>query len=241
MKFLKLLSVILVCGGFFKTSFAETLSTERLIFRTNCGDLVVALYPSVAPQHTAQIIKLANLGLYDNADIYRIEKGLFAQIENFDFHGTALTPDQLAAVKKLPAEFSSIHHRRGLLSMARYDDINSAETSFSFMLGDVPHLDNQYTVFGEVTDGLEVLAAIEKVPTDDKKAPLVPVRVLKVDVVKDSDLAQITLAKAHAPSSPVEAGKLYFLIFATTAFVGALGSAIIKIWREPTPAPAKKS
>jgi peptidyl-prolyl cis-trans isomerase B (cyclophilin B) len=69
-------------------------------------------------------------------------------------------------VRKLRGEFTPARHIRGILSMARGDDINSADTSFFIVLGPAPHLDNKYTIFGKVIDGFEVLEQIEKVPRD---------------------------------------------------------------------------
>lgn len=142
---------------------APKLADERIRLRTSMGDIVLALYPEVAPKHVAQILRLVKLGVYDGMHFHRVEPGFVAQLSGHHDRETPLTPGQAAAVTRIPAEFSSIRHRRGILSMARFDDPDSAETSFSILLGPAPHLDGKYTVFGHVESGLDVVAAIERV------------------------------------------------------------------------------
>jgi len=144
-------------------SDAPRLADERILLRTSTGDLVLALYPEVAPKHVAQILRLVRLGVYDGMHFHRVEPGFVAQLSGHHDRTAPLTPVQSAAIAKIPGEFSAIRHRRGILSMARFDDPDSAETSFSILLGPAPHLDGKYTVFGHVESGLDVLAAIERV------------------------------------------------------------------------------
>src|SRR3954471_20014708 len=129
------------------------LSSQKIIVHTNFGNMTFGLFPDVAPQHVEQIVRLAKAGGYDGARIFRIEPGFVAQIENFNSREIPLPKDLQATIRKLPAEFSSIPHMRGVLSMARFDDPNSAESSFSLVLGKAPHLDQHYTVFGKILDG----------------------------------------------------------------------------------------
>ncbi len=140
------------------------LSDEAVIFHTDRGDMAVAFYPDQAPKHTAQILKLVRGGIYTHKLFFRIDKGYVAQVENFNARNPPLSAEELKLVEKIPAEFNDIHHRRGILSMARFDDPNSAESSFSFVLGEAPNLDKQYTVFGEVIQNIELLDEIERLP-----------------------------------------------------------------------------
>ncbi len=194
------------------------ISEERIIFHTNFGDLAVALYPQVAPRHCAQILDMTKFGIYTGAHIFRIESGFVAQVENYDNREKALTDDQLRRIHKLPAEFSSYKHRRGLLSMARFDDINSAEASFSFMLGPAPHLDGQYTIFGEVVKGLDVLAAIEATPVIGTSQPIIDVVIQTAEVVSAKELDSMKLAGAKIPTIPDAPYQLFFEVFACLAF-----------------------
>src|SRR5205085_9880757 len=94
----------------------------------------------------------------------------------------------------IPAEFSTIPHRRGTLSMARSDDDpDSAETSFSILLGDAPHLDGKYTVFGHVESGWEALDEMVRVPRKGT-TPLARVEVYRAEAVDPAALAGMTLA-----------------------------------------------
>src|SRR5688500_17556555 len=134
------------------------IAEERILLRTNRGDLVVGLYDGVAPKHAAQIRKLVRLGVYDSTMIFRVEPGFVAQVTNAQNRKNALSPEQHKAITAIPAEFSKLQHRPGIVSMARdTDDVNSAETSFSFMLGRAPELDRKYTVIGELEHGMPLL------------------------------------------------------------------------------------
>lgn len=207
----------------------EELSKERIVFRTNYGDIVAALYPKVAPQHTEQILKLARKGIFTQTSIFRIEKGFVAQVENWSNRAAPLTPKQTREVIRIPAEFSDIPHHRGILSMARFDeDVDSAETSFSFVLGDAPHLDGQYTVFGEVVLGQEVLDAIERVPVENGSKPRSDVFIRKAEVVLAKDLSQVRLNGPMVPNVPEDPYIVFFKIFATVTFVGTVSAPFVK-------------
>ncbi|MGZ3694705.1 MAG: peptidylprolyl isomerase [Bdellovibrionota bacterium] len=180
------------------------LANERLVLETNFGNMVFSLFPQVAPKHVAQVIKLARLGVYDGINIYRVEKGFVAQVSNEFDRATPIDEKQRAAIQKIPAEFSAIKHERGILSMARFDDPNSAEVSFSILLGPAPHLDGQYTVFGRLEKGEDVLAAIEKVPVSATNVPETKITALHAEVLLERDVAQYL--KDHAKSIPDLAG-----------------------------------
>src|SRR5947209_17808683 len=86
---------------------------ERVVLHTACGDLVLALYPDVAPRHAEQFLKLVRLGVYDGTYFHRIHLGFVAQNAGAFGRHAPLTPEQQSAVHKIPAEFSTIPHRRG--------------------------------------------------------------------------------------------------------------------------------
>jgi cyclophilin family peptidyl-prolyl cis-trans isomerase len=177
---------------------------ERVLLRTNRGDLVLAFYPDVAPKHTAQILKLVRMGLYDTTYIHRVEPGFVAQLTNVQNRREPLSPEQLAAIQKLPAEFSPIKHRAGLLSMAREDaDVNSAETSFSFMLAAAPHLDGKYTIFGEVQFGRPLLAMISGEPRDAKNTPRSPINIERATVLSAAEYLRMRSANELREAIPL--------------------------------------
>src|SRR6185369_7440944 len=103
-------------------------------------------------------------------------------------------------------EFSSIRHVRGVLSMAREDaDINSAETSFSILLGPAPHLDGKYTVFGRLEAGEAVLEEMVKVPRGALMRPVTRLDVTRAEVIPASELGKAVIAPARAVAIPAGA------------------------------------
>lgn len=160
---------------------------EVIILRTVAGDAVLALYPEVAPKHVEQILKLVKLAVYDHTRFVRVEPNFVIQLGEPDvIRGKPLTPDQKAAIKSLPLEISpAVRHQRGTLTMARQDnDKNSARTSFSVVLGNAEHLDGNYTIFGEVAQGMEVFDRMVEVPRrPGTTEPTVPLEVYKAEVV----------------------------------------------------------
>jgi cyclophilin family peptidyl-prolyl cis-trans isomerase len=179
------------------------LGPERIILTTPAGDVVLALYPDVAPRHGEQVLRLVRLGVYDSTHFSRIEPGFVAQLSTALDRTTPLTEEQRAAIHPLAAEFSTLHHRRGVLSMAHVDgDPDSGETSFSVLLGEAPHLDGKYTVFGQVESGMEVFDEMLNVPRNGT-APVVRLEVRKARVVDSPEaLLYLDLAEAHPVPVP---------------------------------------
>ncbi|MET0623577.1 MAG: peptidylprolyl isomerase [Pyrinomonadaceae bacterium] len=177
---------------------APRVASERIVLRTNVGDMVLALYPEVAPRHTEQLLKLARMGAYDGVDFFRVESSFVAQLSDARYKTPAPSPEQAAAIHALPAEFSGLRHQRGTLSMARHDGRpDSGETSFSILLGDAPHLDGQYTVFGHLENGADVLDLIERAARDARHRPVRPIVVRRAEVVESPEaLAALSLRRA---------------------------------------------
>lgn len=141
---------------------ADSAVDEVAVIETTKGKLVLEFWPDVAPKTVANFKKLAKDGFYDGTAFHRIIAGFMAQ------GGDPLTKDLSKEAMwgtgdpgyKIPAEFNDRKHTRGVISMARSMDPNSAGSQFFLMLGTAPHLDNQYTAFGKVVDGEKTLAAI---------------------------------------------------------------------------------
>ncbi len=177
--------------AFVPCSLAETAQGNHLLIKTSYGNMMCELYPEAAPEHVAQIKKLVANRCYDGSTIVRIDKDFVAQIEDLDYKRTGpLSPTQKALISPLPLEvFPNLNHQRGTLSMARSDDPGSAKTSFSFLLNAAPHLDQQYTVFGKVIEGLAVLDEIEARATSDAYAPSEWIQLESVQIVRPTDEA----------------------------------------------------
>ena len=152
-------------------SFFNQLEAKEdiMILKLKDGDVIIELFADVAPKHVERFKKLSEEKKYDGVVFHRVIDGFMAQTgdvqfgnsnsENYDIRkagtGASEYPD-------LKAEFSSVPHERGTLSMARSSDPNSANSQFFICFKSTPHLDRQYTVFGKVIKGMEFVDMIKK-------------------------------------------------------------------------------
>jgi len=136
------------------------------------GDVVIRLRPDLAPQHVARIRELAAEGFYDDVVFHRVIDGFMAQ-------GGDPTGSGMGGSDKpdLPAEFSREPHVRGVASMARSSDPDSANSQFFICFDDCRFLDGQYTVWGEVVEGMEHVDALPK-----GEPPRAPGRIVKASL-----------------------------------------------------------
>jgi peptidylprolyl isomerase len=130
---------------------------ETLTLTLESGDVVIKLRPDLAPKHVERVAELANEGFYDGVVFHRVIPGFMAQ--GGDPTGTGMSG---SSKPNLPAEFSKEPHVRGVASMARTQDPNSANSQFFIVFDDATFLDGQYTVWGEVIDGMEHIDALPK-------------------------------------------------------------------------------
>ena len=140
---------------------------DIIIMETNYGIMEFILYNNLAPNHAYNFKKLANSGFYDETIFHRIIPGFMAQ------GGDVLTRDSNKENDgrgnpgwTVDQEFNNIPHKKGILSMARSQDVNSAGSQFFICFNDARHLDNKYTVFGSMINGFEVLDKIEKLKSE---------------------------------------------------------------------------
>ena len=130
---------------------------STLVMTLADGDVVIRLRPDLAPKHVERIVTLADQGFYDGVVFHRVIDGFMAQ--GGDPTGTGTGGSDL---DDLPAEFSRERHARGVCSMARTMDPNSANSQFFICLDDAGFLDGQYTVWGVVESGMEHVDALPK-------------------------------------------------------------------------------
>ena len=130
---------------------------NTLILDLKSGPVVIALKPDVAPNHVARIKELARKGFYDGVVFHRVIPGFMAQTG--DPTGTGSGGSDLPDLK---AEFSATPHKRGTVSMARTSNPNSANSQFFICFDDASWLDRQYSVWGQVVEGMEHVDAIKK-------------------------------------------------------------------------------
>ena len=142
---------------------------NNMILKLKDGEVEIELYPKIAPNHVKRFQKLANEGKYDGVVFHRVIDGFMAQTGDVKY-GNSNLPDynlSLAGtggsdLPDLKAEFSDIAHNKGVLSMARSSDVNSANSQFFIVFESAPHLDRSYTVFGKVIKGMELIDKIKR-------------------------------------------------------------------------------
>lgn len=138
------------------------------------GEIVLELFSDVAPKHVANFEKLAASGFYNGTAFHRVIPGFM--IQGGDPNSKNKSKDMWgmgdASQEMVPAEFSTITHKRGILSAARRgDNINSATSQFFICVSDAAFLDNQYTVYGQVLSGMDVADKIVNSPRDSRDNP----------------------------------------------------------------------
>jgi len=159
----------------------EQLRQLRVVMETSKGNITIELMPDKAPNHVRHFLRLVASGAYDKTAFHRIAPGFVIQAGDLNTKKVPLTAEQGKYTGNIQAEFNDVKHQAGIVSMAKGDSPDSATTSFFIVLGDQPGLDGNYTVFGRVVEGMEVVRKIEVVPNDHEK-PLEPVDVYSMRV-----------------------------------------------------------
>jgi peptidylprolyl isomerase len=179
MKF-KLAGTLAFAGALSAVMAASAVAADAentLVLKTSKGcNVIISLFPDVAPKHVAQIKKLTRQGFYDGIVFHRVIDGFMAQTG--DPTGTGMggsnEPD-------LPAEFSDKPFVRGTVGMARAQNPNSGNSQFFIMFANGDFLNGQYTVWGEVTDGMDCVDQIAK-----GEPPASPDKIVSMKVLKDA-------------------------------------------------------
>ena len=148
---------------------------NTLLLKLDTGDVTIRLRPDLAPQHVARIKELAREGFYDGIVFHRVIDGFMAQ--GGDPTGTGYN----GSGQKLKAEFSDAPHVRGVCSMARSNNPDSADSQFFICLDEASFLDRQYTVWGEVTAGMDAVDALPK-----GEPPRNPGKIVSMKVAADA-------------------------------------------------------
>jgi cyclophilin family peptidyl-prolyl cis-trans isomerase len=169
----------------FATASVAELAGYRAVLETTAGPIAIEFLPQKAPEHVRAFLRMAQAGVYDGTSFHRVVKGFVIQTGSLDTRGP-LTEKQHKLVRTLQPEFNGTPHVKGIVSMARGDDPASALTSFFIVTGTASSLDNKYTVFGRIVDGMAVVDAIEAAPvngdTPVTRIDLKAVRIVKADV-----------------------------------------------------------
>lgn len=166
----------------FEADSVESLAKWRAVVETTMGEVVLEFLPDRAPGHVRNFLRLAQLGVYDGTPVHRVVPGFVIQTGGLNGRRDALTEKQQKFVGNVAPELNDTRHELGVVSMARGDAPDSAQTSFFICTGPAPSLDNKYTVFGRVVDGLAVVQAIEKVERNGEE-PVQRVEIVKVRLI----------------------------------------------------------
>jgi cyclophilin family peptidyl-prolyl cis-trans isomerase len=140
---------------------------RTVTLKTTLGNLKIKMEPDWAPNHVRRFLMLTETGWYNGTAFHRIAKGFVVQGGTGETRGSGPSHPADRWVRPLKGEFrSDVKHVRGIVSMAHGDDPDSATTSFFLMLGEATHLDGQYSAFGRIVEGIDVLSAFEKEEVD---------------------------------------------------------------------------
>ncbi len=157
------------------TAQAADTAPDKILMETSKGEIELTLRPDLAPNHVERIKELTAEGFYDGVIFHRVIDGFMAQTG--DPTGTGMGGSELADLK---AEFSNAHFDRGTLGMARSGNPDSANSQFFICFDDCGFLNREYTVFGKVTKGMEIVDKINK-----GEPPRNPDKIVKMTVIEE--------------------------------------------------------
>jgi peptidylprolyl isomerase len=173
------LSLAAAGAGLSGVAFAQDLE-NTLYLDLSYGRVVIQLRPDKAPTTVKRIKELVREGFYDGTPFHRVIPGFMAQGGDPTGTGTG------GSGRNLPAEFNDIRHDRGTVSMARSNNPNSADSQFFICFAPAPHLDGQYTAFGQVTEGMEFVDRIKKGAAGSGIVDAPQDRIVKMSVAADA-------------------------------------------------------
>ena len=160
----------------FDGASVEKMTAQCVTLETEAGAIQIAMIPEVAPESVRNFLNLAATGALDTTTFSRVVKDFVIQGGNLSTSEKWSEALAKRSTRKIPDEPGLIKHVRGIVSMARTDEPNSASTHFFILVGTGSHLDSKFAAFGKVTKGIEVADAINQAPVDGEK-PVKPVRI----------------------------------------------------------------
>ncbi len=167
----------------FDNADIKTMAAKCVKLETEMGDIEAEMYPESAPESVRNFLNLVAIGAFDTTTFSRVVPGFVIQGGSI-WTRQGGVPSELGrrARRTIPDEPSKILHERGILSMARSDEPNTATSNFFILVSAGQHLDGTFAAFGRVTKGIEVVDEINKAPVNAEK-PEKPVRIKKASVV----------------------------------------------------------
>ena len=195
-QFFIIFTLTLFLIGFGNYAFAESYSDPAVILETNLGEIVITFFPYDAPEHVKNFLILTKDGFYDGTLFHRVIPGFMIQGGDPNtINGDPNTWGQGGPDTNIGEEFNSIKHNRGIVSMARSSDPNSAGSQFFIVHKDSNFLDGEYTVFGRISteESFETLDKIANMKTDSRDRPLDSdqVKIIKTSVVEMVEVSNL--------------------------------------------------
>ena len=165
----------------FDKATVEQMSKQCVTLDTEAGQIVLEMLAEAAPETVRNFLNLASTGAYDTTTFSRVVRGFIIQGGNLATREKVTTELVRRAARTIPDEPNAVKHVRGVVSMARTEQPNSATTHFFILVGDGPHLDGTFAAFGRVARGMEVADAINNAEAEGEK-PKHPVRLNRATV-----------------------------------------------------------
>ena len=167
----------------FDKADVKTMASQCVSFDTEAGLIEMELYPEQAPETVRNFLNLAATGMFDTTTFSRVVPSFVIQAGDiWSREGGKVSREMgTRARRTIPDEPNKTLHQRGVVSMARGDEANTSSTHFFILVADSPPLDGKFAAFGRVTNGMDVVDAINKAPVTNEK-PDKPVRIRKVAV-----------------------------------------------------------
>jgi len=161
----------------------KTMAAQCVSLDTEAGMIEIELYPEHAPESVRNFLNLISVGLFDTTSFDRVVPNFVIQAGNIWSREDKKVTRAMGqrARRTIPDEPNKILHERGIVSMARADEPNTATTNFFILVAEAAYLNNKFAAFGKVTKGMEVVDSINKAPVAEEK-PEKPVRIRKASV-----------------------------------------------------------
>ena len=167
----------------FDGATTDKMASQCVTLETEAGPIEIEMMPEVAPESVRGFLNLAATGALDTTTFSRVVKGFIIQGGNLSTNEKWGVELAKRGARKLPDEPGLVKHVRGIVSMARTDEPNSASTHFFILVGEGPHLNSKFAAFGRVRKGIEVADAINLAPTEGEK-PIKAVRINRAVVAQ---------------------------------------------------------
>jgi cyclophilin family peptidyl-prolyl cis-trans isomerase len=171
---------------------------EKAYIKTSLGTIEFEFFTEVAPNHCANFKKLANSGFFNGTTFHRVDPNFMIQGGDILTRDSNISNDGTGGPGyNIDAEFSTIHHDRGIVSTARSEDVNSAGSQFFICVMPKYHLDGEYTVFGKVTKGMEI---VDKIANGKTYGQLSKLEAKKTGI---TNIDQLIKFRPNLPLEPV--------------------------------------